>query len=119
MRAASVLAGVAGACLLARCVIFTGSTSGYQLEEAGVVVGCTKAADCADAGICCLVESASSLSAITGSCQSDTCGGPLPIQLCGKNTECTAGSCIKQQCTVGDASTPVKACGVIPTCTTD
>jgi hypothetical protein len=128
MRAASVVVVLLLAGLLARCVIFTGGTDGYQLEDsgAGPLLGpdgggaCRKAAECGDAGlICCVVLSGTNLAAATSICQSGPCTGQPPIQLCGKNAECAGGSCVLQQCSGGGATVSIKACGVIPTCEAD
>jgi len=117
------------------CVLFTGSTSGYQLVDAGVeassceaaaclvsAIQCASAADCtgeAGAGVCCLDVTSTSVSGT--SCAAKACPGPLSIQLCAvsaaTSSECGGAACVLQNCTVGGTTTPIRACGTFPFCT--
>jgi hypothetical protein len=135
MRATPAFAAVVLASLLARCVIFTGGTSGYVLEDSGAGQGecgtsrqdaalwipdggaCHKAAECGDSGlICCVVVPGGDLSQATSVCQTSPCSGPAPVQLCGRNDECVDTCCLLQPCTVGGLSVSIKACGTLLVC---
>jgi hypothetical protein len=140
MRAPLALVAVVLGSLAVECVIFTGGTGGYVLEDAGGALpgdatgpsdggagnwipdggACRKAAECGDAGlICCVVAPGLDLSQATSVCQTGPCAGP--VQLCGKNAECANNaSCLLQTCTVGGTTVSIKACGVLPgVCETD
>jgi hypothetical protein len=90
--------GLAGiGCLVAGCVLFTGSTNGYTQIDAGEDAGgaCASSADCADpdASLCCFGLSSAGFASV---CQ-NSCQGEL-VQLCKANAECGGASCITQEC---------------------
>lgn len=118
MRAAAAFALAVVLCLAAGCVLFTGSTEGYSLIDAGAS-SCTAAAQCDAGSVCCLVISASTTTSTSGTCQA-SCRLTYP-QLCTTNAECgDAGPCSRQSCSVeagGGLSVPLQACGVFPECT--
>jgi hypothetical protein len=120
---------------ISACVIFTGSTDGYNLAPAdsgassstdaaaeaspGLTLGCVSSSDCADAGggggaVCCLT--ATSLSSASAACQPAPCGGTFNVQLCSANTECGSQTCVLQRCTFSGAPVTLRACGTILTC---
>jgi hypothetical protein len=123
--AAVVAAATVGAAAVgAGCVIVTGSTDGYRVQDSGggdgggnVSLQCVSAVNCGDGGeVCCLVVNSSGTGAITV-CQAAPCSGAFPVQMCQSTPECgETGLCTKQTCSLGSTVT-INACGVINGCT--
>jgi hypothetical protein len=116
MRAIGVALAVLVA-LAGGCVIFTGSSDGYSVNEAGTPT-CASAADCRGGAVCCLVVTSSTTST-AGTCMS-SCSTSYP-QLCAKSSECgDAGSCSMLSCSVDaggvGVSVSIQACGTVPGC---
>jgi hypothetical protein len=126
------LAATCGAlCVAAGCVLVTGSTSGYVLEDAGVTstpvveagaciadsgvcvnVGCTSSVNCDGGEICCL----GALGAQTGLTCETSCG--IFPQACQSNAECgDAGGCTLQECPFEGQVLTFSLCGVALGCT--
>lgn len=123
------------------CILFTGSTSGYQLADAGVEASacegaaclvsagqCTSTAECmgeagAEAGltVCCVNVDVTTMSVTGTSCVAQACPGPLKVQLCAvsaaMSNECGGGPCVQQSCTFGGTTQPIWACGTLSVCT--
>jgi hypothetical protein len=116
---------------VASCVIFTGSTDGYQLAntagEGGVCeggaacaspsLGCVSAADCtSDAGpqVCCFALTA--MSSAGSACGPAPCTGSPAVQLCKGDAECGSESCLLQSCAFGGAAVMIQACGNVIFC---
>jgi hypothetical protein len=132
-----------GAAAIAGCMIFTGSTDGYEpadsgldavatvdgaclVDEGGVcfVLNCRSTADCSslnaggDAGapICCVgLLSVLSPPTIGSSCELACQVGT--VQSCDTNADCSGGaSCVSQSCSLGSDNAKFHACGLVPGC---
>jgi hypothetical protein len=116
------------------CAIFTGSTDGYVLADAGpgevdgacaadgglcLVDECVSAADCTSTSdsspaVCCLgLVSSGTLGA---SCETSACQLGS-FQLCKGDAECSGLTCVEQSCSVNGSPLPIKACGLVQGCT--
>jgi hypothetical protein len=133
-----------GVTAIAGCMLFTGSTDGYEPADSGAtvepvdsacqvvddsgicfVLGCASTAECmssnggGDAGvaICCVgLLSPLNPTAIGSSCAIDSCQVGT-VQSCDTNTECSGGaSCVYQSCSLPPNSVTFRACGLIPGC---
>jgi hypothetical protein len=126
--AAAACAGLAALAGVSSCLLFVGSTSGYQAEAGAPSPACTSDAgdascvglvldcdNCYDAGqICCVIVTSSS--SVVTMCSSSPCTGPLAVQACQTSGECGSdgGTCLKQTCTLNGSTSVVGLCASVP-----
>jgi hypothetical protein len=125
--AAAACAGVAAFAGVSSCLLFVGSTSGYQAEAGAPSPACSSDAgdascvglvlncdNCYDAGqSCCLIVTSSS---VVTMCSSVPCPGPLALQACQTGAECGSdgGTCLRQTCTLNGSTSVVGLCASVP-----
>lgn len=132
-----------GAAAIAGCMIFTGSTDGYEPADSGLdavatvdgacvadeggvcfVLNCKSTAECTsssnggDAGaqICCVGLLTAAIPPTIGSSCEISCQFGT-VQSCNTNADCSGGtSCVSQSCSLGSDNAKFHACGLIPGC---